>query len=175
MFEISFEFHHTDNGHASVSSPQMGKDFSKGFKTFVFLWSCGEKTLSIYQTPIAFVRSFLRMTHQELTMKRFLFGLIAFILVGCAPGQGDVQSVDASMPKPASLPDLGPAPEFTNEAWLNVDAPLRLADLRGKVVMVEMWTFGCINCQNVMPALKDWYAGTKTRVSHRQSLSRVLL
>ena len=46
------------------------------------------------------------------------------------------------MPITASLPDLGPAPELTNEVWLNVDAPLRLADLRGKVVALEMWTFG---------------------------------
>ena len=41
-----------------------------------------------------------------------------------------------------SLPDLGPAPELTNETWLNVDAPLRITDLRGKVVAVDMWTFG---------------------------------
>jgi hypothetical protein len=40
------------------------------------------------------------------------------------------------------LPDLGPAPELTNDIWLNVDEPLRLADLRGKVVLLEMWTFG---------------------------------
>jgi hypothetical protein len=46
------------------------------------------------------------------------------------------------MPKSASLPDLGPAPELTNEVWLNVDAPLRLANLRGKVVAIDMWTFG---------------------------------
>ncbi len=91
-------------------------------------------------------------------MKRFLFGLIAFILVGCA---APARSADSFKPKPASLPDLGPAPELTNEAWLNVDSPLRLADLRGKVVIVEMWTFGCINCQHVIPALKDWYARYK--------------
>ena len=66
--------------------------------------------------------------------------------------------MDSSMPKLASLPDLGPAPEFTNDTWLNVDSPLRLADLRGKVVLLEMWTFGCINCQNVMPSLKEWHA-----------------
>lgn len=60
-----------------------------------------------------------------------------------------------------SLPDLGLAPELTNNIWLNVDSPLRLADLRGKVVIVEMWTFGCINCQNVMPSLKEWYAKYK--------------
>jgi len=54
------------------------------------------------------------------------------------------------------LRDLGPAPELTNEIWLNVDAPLRLADLRGKVVAIEMWTFDCINCIHVIPALKEW-------------------
>ena len=84
-------------------------------------------------------------------MKRLLFGLIALILFGCAP------QTDSAMSKLASLPDLGPAPELTNDTWLNVDAPLRLANLRGKVVIVEMWTFGCINCQNVMPALKEWH------------------
>ena len=40
------------------------------------------------------------------------------------------------------LEDLGPAPELTNTTWLNTDQPLRLADLRGKVVLLEMWTFG---------------------------------
>ena len=84
-------------------------------------------------------------------MKRLLFGLIALMLFGCTP------QTDSAMSKLASLPDLGPAPELTNDTWLNVDAPLRLANLRGKVVIVEMWTFGCINCQNVMPALKEWH------------------
>jgi len=41
-----------------------------------------------------------------------------------------------------SLPNLGPAPEWTNEVWLNTDQPLFLADLMGKVVLLEMWTFG---------------------------------
>jgi hypothetical protein len=75
-------------------------------------------------------------------MKRLLLGLIALLLFGCAPRQGDTPSADSAMPKLASLPDLGPAPELTNDTWLNVDSPLRLADLRGKVVIVEMWTFG---------------------------------
>jgi thiol-disulfide isomerase/thioredoxin len=94
-------------------------------------------------------------------MKRFLFGLVALILAGCASQQGNVQAADSSMPKSASLPDLGPAPELTNETWLNVDAPLHIADLRGKVVIVEMWTLGCINCQHVIPSLKDWYSKYK--------------
>ena len=100
-------------------------------------------------------------------VKRFLFGLIALILFGCASQQGvssqsdNQEPADSAMPKHASLPDLGPAPELTNDTWLNVDSPLRLADLRGKVVIVEMWTFGCINCQHVMPSLKEWYSKYK--------------
>ncbi len=94
-------------------------------------------------------------------VKRPLFGLLALILFGCASQQqGSVQSQmeESLMPKLASLPDLGPAPELTNDIWLNVDAPLRLADLHGKVVILDMWTFGCINCQHVIPSLKDWHS-----------------
>jgi thiol-disulfide isomerase/thioredoxin len=90
-------------------------------------------------------------------MKRILLGVFALIIFGCSPQQESVQQTDPAMPKTASLPDLGPAPELTNDTWLNVDSPLRLAGLRGKVVIVEMWTFGCINCQNVMPSLKEWH------------------
>src|SRR3990172_3211337 len=48
------------------------------------------------------------------------------------------------------------APELANDTWLN-SAPLRLADLKGKVVMVEFWTFGCSNCRNVEPYVKQWH------------------
>lgn len=92
-------------------------------------------------------------------MKRLILGLLALILFGCSSRQENLQQMDSTtMLKTASLPDLGLAPELTNDTWLNVDAPLRLAELRGKVVIVEMWTFGCINCRNVMPSLKDWHS-----------------
>ncbi|MFZ0544051.1 MAG: thioredoxin-like domain-containing protein [Candidatus Promineifilaceae bacterium] len=59
---------------------------------------------------------------------------------------------------PATLvPDFGPAPEIENEVWINSDTPLPLASLRGKVVLIEFWTFGCINCQHVLPWLDEWY------------------
>ena len=56
----------------------------------------------------------------------------------------------ATLPAPASpappptvaLDDFGPAPELHNETWLNTAAPLRLAELRGQVVLLDMWTFG---------------------------------
>ncbi|MEC4674650.1 MAG: hypothetical protein VST68_10710, partial [Nitrospirota bacterium] len=46
-----------------------------------------------------------------------------------------------------------PAPEITNKTWLNAK-PHRLADLRGQVVLVEFWTFGCYNCRNIEPYVK---------------------
>jgi thiol-disulfide isomerase/thioredoxin len=53
--------------------------------------------------------------------------------------------------------DIGaPAPEITGQVWMNSE-PLRLADLKGKVVLVEFWTFGCFNCRNVEPYVKAWH------------------
>jgi len=48
------------------------------------------------------------------------------------------------------------APEITNDTWVN-SQPLRLTELKGKVVLVEFWTFGCFNCQNVEPHIKSWH------------------
>ena len=56
----------------------------------------------------------------------------------------------------AKLPSQGIAPELQNETWLN-SAPLTLAELRGKVVIVEFWTFDCINCRNVIPYVRAWH------------------
>jgi thiol-disulfide isomerase/thioredoxin len=56
----------------------------------------------------------------------------------------------------ATLDNQGKPPELFNEVWLNSD-PLKLADLHGKVVIVEFWTFGCYNCKNVVPSLRAWH------------------
>jgi hypothetical protein len=75
------------------------------------------------------------------------FALLLLGLSACgtvATSEPESEKPEA-MPTTASLPalpDLGPAPELTNDVWLNVDAPLRLANLRGKVVAIDMWTFG---------------------------------
>jgi cytochrome c biogenesis protein CcdA/thiol-disulfide isomerase/thioredoxin len=62
---------------------------------------------------------------------------------------------------PSGLPDLGPAPAFTGIShWLNTpgDRPLTLASLRGKVVLVDFWTYSCINCLRTLPHLRALYA-----------------
>jgi thiol-disulfide isomerase/thioredoxin/sugar lactone lactonase YvrE len=47
------------------------------------------------------------------------------------------------------------APEFPrNLDWLNTDRPIALKDLRGKVVLLDFWTYCCINCMHVLPELK---------------------
>jgi thiol-disulfide isomerase/thioredoxin len=45
------------------------------------------------------------------------------------------------------------APAFAAGTWIN-SAPLKVEDLRGRVVVVDFWTFGCYNCRNTLPALK---------------------
>lgn len=88
-------------------------------------------------------------------MKVWLSALAAFLLTACTAATAAVNQPDAEQagsrtsaeaPLPSAtlppLPDLGPAPELTNEVWLNTEAPLRLADLRGRVILLEMWTYG---------------------------------
>jgi cytochrome c biogenesis protein CcdA/thiol-disulfide isomerase/thioredoxin len=61
----------------------------------------------------------------------------------------------------AGLHDVGTAPEFTDtEDWFNTpgQAPLSLAALRGRVVLVDFWTYTCINCIRTLPYLKAWDA-----------------
>ncbi len=64
-----------------------------------------------------------------------------------------------------ALGDLGTAPEFTEtEDWFNTgvdghsNTPLTLASLRGRVVLVNFWTYTCINCIRTLPYLKAWDA-----------------
>ncbi|HRV92148.1 MAG TPA: redoxin domain-containing protein [Anaerolineae bacterium] len=79
-------------------------------------------------------------------------------------GSEEVAMINQDIPAPtaeqlALLADLdikGVPPELNNEVWLNSE-PLKLADLHGKVVIVEFWTFGCINCIHVIPSLREWH------------------
>ncbi len=63
------------------------------------------------------------------------------------------------------LPDYGIAPPLKSDGvWIN-SKPFTLASLHGKVVLVDFWTYSCINCLRTLPHLKSWYAAY-----HKQGL-----
>jgi cytochrome c biogenesis protein CcdA/thiol-disulfide isomerase/thioredoxin len=65
----------------------------------------------------------------------------------------------------SSLRDLGAAPEFAGiSQWIN-SKPLTMRELRGKVVLIDFWTYSCINCLRTLPHVKAWY-----RTYHRRGL-----
>lgn len=128
--------------------------------------------------------------------KEYLLALVALLIltgIGCTNGPGELtaeqlpgdegqrQEATAQQPEetptstlakpsasnPPILPTMGVAPEIENEIWINSDVPLSLASQSGKVVLLEFWTFGCINCQRVIPFLREWhdtYAGDNLQV-----------
>ncbi len=79
-----------------------------------------------------------------------------------APGAG--ATADAGGDDPAALgrlaetlPDYGVPPELTGiQAWINAEATT-LADLRGKVVVVDFWTYSCVNCIRTLSHLRRWH------------------
>lgn len=57
----------------------------------------------------------------------------------------------------AETRNLGPAPEFKGiSTWLNSE-PLTMAGLKGKVVLIDFWTYDCINCIRTLPYVTKWY------------------
>ena len=78
----------------------------------------------------------------EVFMKRWFIFLLVFPLAACSLNRSTSPQNKFNNKSGESLPVLGDAPELTNDIWLNTDVPLRLEDLYGKVVLIDMWTFG---------------------------------
>lgn len=73
-------------------------------------------------------------------------------------GNAAKPSAKAAPPVTFNVPKPYDAPEFTElQNWVN-SKPITLADLRGQVVLLNFWTFGCFNCQNTLPHVRDLYA-----------------
>jgi thiol-disulfide isomerase/thioredoxin len=68
-----------------------------------------------------------------------------------APGENLL--VTSAAPAPGRRPRVR-APELLGRGWLNTDGPLRLRDLRGRFVLLDFWTFCCINCLHVLDELR---------------------
>src|SRR6516162_408082 len=91
------------------------------------------------------------------------FSVIALCLIGAVPAgvAGEIAREQATPFEVAAL--QGSAPNFVGITnWFN-SAPLSMASLRGKVVLVDFWTYGCVNCVNTLPHVTQLYAKYRDR------------
>ena len=71
--------------------------------------------------------------------------------------QKQLQNAPAISATAANLPNEGKAPELTGiTGWINTP-PLTLSGLKGKVVLIDFWTYSCINCLRTLPYIEKWY------------------
>src|SRR5581483_11962635 len=94
---------------------------------------------------------------------------VAVVATGYAKGWGPLGVLNVGMSRIVNGADAGVvipmtnetkaavAPELMGGTWINSD-PLTLKSLRGRVVVVGFWTFGCYNCRNTLPSVKSWDA-----------------
>jgi len=88
--------------------------------------------------------------------------VLALCLTGAATSSLAAEASQASAPITVAAAEAT-APNFVGLGnWFN-SAPLNLGDLRGKVVLVNFWTYGCSNCVNALPHVVDLYAKYKDR------------
>jgi len=70
---------------------------------------------------------------------------------------GNFLRAQASARPRLMLPPQGAMPPLIGAVeWLN-SPPLSAAELRGKVVLIDFWTYGCINCRNALPHVREWH------------------
>jgi thiol-disulfide isomerase/thioredoxin len=85
---------------------------------------------------------------------RFLSCAVVVLLFGLTNSSANVYS-RKGFEMPVQERARVRAPELTGDhGWLNTDKPLSLAALKGKVVLLDFWTYGCINCIHIIPDLK---------------------
>lgn len=84
-------------------------------------------------------------------VKKIFIGIFFLLVAACSLLSNDSynasiktnhERIATSQSTFVELPGLGLAPELENDIWINTDVPLRLSNLEGKVVLLEMWTFG---------------------------------
>src|SRR5215212_2390597 len=95
--------------------------------------------------------------------------LTAIIATGYATGSGPLGVLSTGISRLTSGGQMIPsrsltteteapaAPEIASGSWINSE-PLTLESLRGRVVLIEFWTFACYNCRNTLPTIKKWDA-----------------
>jgi thiol-disulfide isomerase/thioredoxin len=83
--------------------------------------------------------------------------LVSFILLfnTACNGKNSIRLRQSTQSDSSQYTGTTMAPEFPkNMQWVNTKHPLSLKDLRGKVVLLDFWTYGCINCYHILPGLE---------------------
>jgi thiol-disulfide isomerase/thioredoxin len=100
----------------------------------------------------------------SLPRRKFLtylgFGTLGWQLASCAsrPSASSIVIPETKIIKPETIArSPNQLPEFQGiSEWLNSSSPITTKDLLGKVVLVQIWTLGCINCQRTLPYVTSW-------------------
>jgi thiol-disulfide isomerase/thioredoxin len=93
-----------------------------------------------------------------LTIYRVLASVFAiYVFCVLSPQEGRAGTMSPSLPVEQAMPPIDGISQ-----WIN-SAPLTRESLKGKVVLLEFWTFGCINCYRTLPFMKQWHQTYKDR------------
>lgn len=110
-----------------------------------------KKTFSIFKTKATLFRK---------TLGVIIIATVFYMIdadSGMASSTTAQTSVKTSTALQEGLWSSYPAPEIEGiEAWLN-SPPLKISELKGKVILIDFWTYSCINCLRTLPYLKGWH------------------
>lgn len=90
------------------------------------------------------------------------YGPLSLLSLGITRLTGGGNSDLIASDKPGGPPNTPMAPEFATGTWINSE-PLTIKGLQGRVVLIEFWTFGCYNCRNTLPFVKQWHERYKDK------------
>lgn len=102
----------------------------------------------------------------EKTSVYIAIGVVVFLVIGAIYLQfspSDMAMTKNIRVENSDLKNYGPAPEFVGiDHWLNSEA-LTIKQLRGRVVLIDFWTYSCINCIRTLPYVTGWYEKYKDK------------
>src|SRR5437763_1099667 len=88
-------------------------------------------------------------------LRRTLYALCLAAVVAACQASAQTPTTKGAFAMPVRQDARVRAPELEGgRGWLNTDRPLTIAGLRGKVVLLDFWTYGCVNCMHVIPDLR---------------------